>query len=159
MSASVKVRPATKDDAEDLYLWRNDPQSRKMSQNGQLISLDNHLTWFHSALCDPNKVMLIGESSDIPAKKIGTCRFDLNNQNSEATVSINMAPHARGRGLSAPLLDAALQYFLDRYPRSVFATVKKENSPSLRLFAGCGFELISEDSVYVYLQRPLSPIL
>lgn len=56
-------------------------------------------------------------------------------------VSVNLAPTARGRGLSVPLLRAGASWLADVEPgaEEIVALVRTENSPSQRAFASAGY--------------------
>lgn len=56
-------------------------------------------------------------------------------------VSINLAPTARGRGLSVPLLRAGAAWLADveRGAEEVVAVVRTENAPSQRAFSSAGY--------------------
>lgn len=128
---AMTIREATQADAEDVWAWRQDPQTRAMSRSREATPLDAHRAWFAAALADPQRTLLIGE---LEAQKVGMVRFD---RGAVTEVSINVNPDCRGRGLGRALLALALR----REPGEVWAEVKDENGPSRRLFEGAGFEL------------------
>lgn len=130
MSDCVIVRPAREADALDVLAWRNDPVTRAMARNQEAVDEASHLAWFAGALADPRRTCLIGE---LGGEKIGMVRFD---RGDETEVSINLNPAHRGRGLSQPLLAAALAL----EPGEVWAEIRPENAASLRLFERAGFQ-------------------
>lgn len=127
----VSVRRATAADAMDVLAWRNDPHTRAMSRDTGAVDEAAHLAWFAAALADPRRMLLIGEAG---GAKVGMVRFD---HADETEVSINLAPEQRGRGLSRPLLMAALA----EVGGEVWAEVREANATSVRLFEGAGFQL------------------
>ena len=56
---SVNVRPAQDDDARDIFAWRNDEVTRKMSHSMNEIDWASHLNWYLSSLGNPNRCLLI----------------------------------------------------------------------------------------------------
>ena len=93
----LKVRFADNSDVNDLFEWRNDPQTRKMFNNHKLIQIDEHKNWFQKVL---NKKYFINyrffPNSD---EKIGSLRFDKSELN-KYFISINIAPKFRGKKLA-----------------------------------------------------------
>ena len=45
-----RIRPATKDDARQLFEWRNDEATRRMSKNKDIVGWDEHLGWLDRRL-------------------------------------------------------------------------------------------------------------
>lgn len=131
MTTAVSIRRATMDDALDILAWRNDPQTRAVSRATGEVDTASHRAWFQTALADPRRTILIGEAG---GEKVGMVRFD---RDEETEVSINLNPACRGRGLSYPLLMAALA----EASGDVWAEVLEENAISIRLFERAGFEL------------------
>tara|TARA_B110000971_G_C19962188_1_gene478492 strand:- start:440 stop:1297 length:858 start_codon:yes stop_codon:yes gene_type:complete len=131
------VRHACNSDSEEILTWRNDKTSRKMFLNKSIISLDEHNIWFKSS-SDLNKVMYIGESDGF---KVGICRFDFNERELCSTVSINMNPTARGKGLGRVLLQSSIEMYLDQTNYDLIAKIKTDNIASKKIFFYAGFEL------------------
>ena len=98
MSGAVTVRPARPADALDVLAWRNDPLTRAMSRDQEVVAEAAHLAWFTRALADPARTLLIGEAM---GGKVGMVRID---RGAETELSINLNPAFRGQGLSRPLL-------------------------------------------------------
>ena len=135
---SVIIRNADQLDCNDVFDWRNDPMSKKMSHNSKHVSWDEHLAWFSDSLKDPSRALFICEdpSSNI---KIGIVRFDLIDDSS--TVSINLAPDMRGKGFSAICLTSSIDFFRKRFPHIsvINATIKSSNIKSQKSFMRAGF--------------------
>jgi RimJ/RimL family protein N-acetyltransferase len=140
----VVVRRAGEGDALDVLSWRNDPMTRAMARNQEAVDEASHLAWFAAALADPRRTFLIGEAE---GEKIGMVRFD---RDGETEVSINLNPAHRGRGLSYPLLMAALALVSG----DVWAEIRPENAASLRLFERAGFRFKTmHEGLRRYLRR------
>jgi len=73
-----------------------------------------------------------------PEGPIGHVRFDRCGQN-QAMVGICLAPSARGRSLSSPVLHAALAFARRHGILHVTAEVHQDNFSSLALFRRVGF--------------------
>jgi RimJ/RimL family protein N-acetyltransferase len=140
----MRLRPATEADALDVWAWRNDPLTRAMSRNQDVVEKADHLAWFTRALADPNRTLLIGE---VEGEKVGMVRFD---HGDETEVSINVNPAHRSRGYGYSLLSEAVK----RADGDVWAEIKAENAASRRLFERVGFELQGgRDDRLRYLRR------
>ncbi len=138
---NVTTRPATLADSDSLLAWRNDPGTRANSVSPDPVEPEVHAVWFARVLHDPNRVLVIGEESD--GTPIGMVRFDLTAGHAE--VSINLAPAARGKSLSTPLLRAAERWITGR-AEVLVAAIKATNQPSIRAFERAGYRPLAGDS-------------
>lgn len=143
----IALRPATADDAQRLFDWRNDPVTRAMAITTDPVPWDGHVRWLTATLANPARLLLVGEIDGTP---MGTVRFDLGEP---VLVSITLAPDHRGRGLALPLLTGAMDR-LDR-PATLLAQVKPDNPASQRLFERAGFEQIDERDGLLNYRRSL----
>lgn len=150
------VEPA---DSDDIFLWRNDPESIRMSLSEKPVTLEEHKDWFFSSLAGEKTLQFIGEmeKSDNLREKVGVCRFD-RHDDSTWLVSINVNPDHRGLGLSRPLLNGAisnLRALKHNQPIHLKALVRQENTKSLTLFTGCLFTIVDVSDGVVSLSRQL----
>lgn len=146
-ATDITVKPARAEDSRDIWLWRNDPQTRTMSINSNEVGWDSHSRWYLQALSNPDCSLYVGKSG---TDSIGVCRFDVDSINITAQVSINLNPAFRGRNLSSQLLAAAIDEFWRENKINLRAMVKKENTASLKCFINCGFILDHEEDDYRY---------
>ena len=133
----MQITSAIIDDALDVFIWRNDPVSRKMSFNSYEIPFKDHLSWFESSLTSDLRKLFIGQLEGL---KVGICRFDIDKLTREAEVSVNLNPKMRGKGLSKTFLRLSLEEFQQHYKLNIFAKIKKENLASISLFESVGFK-------------------
>jgi L-amino acid N-acyltransferase YncA len=143
----VEIRLATSDDARDIWEWRNDDVTKKMSINTGAISWDVHIKWYEKTLLDDGRYIYIG---CLGGDKIGVCIFNVNVDRNSAEVSINLNPKYRNRGLSHQLLAEAIKIFLHEKNISLVATIKKINKSSERCFLRVGFVFDREDGEFGY---------
>ena len=144
----MKIIKAEKKHVNDLFAWRNDLHTRKMSMSSELISFESHLIWFRSILDDKNQFLYIGLNE---VDKIGFCRFNLNQKEMIAEVSINLNPSMRGKKYSFQLLSLTMEQYFKEQKTDLIANIKKENLASIRLFVKSGFLLqTSENNYFVY---------
>ena len=130
------VRKATKEDSEDLFIWRNDPVTRSVSFSSTKIKKPNHNSWFKESLESKTRVLFIGE---VDNQKVGVCRFDKASDGESASISINLNPSARSKGLSVNFLNAAIKKYIQYNKINIIAGVKKTNDISLKIFKKAGF--------------------
>lgn len=129
-AAGLTTRAATPADSDRLLAWRNDPVTRRWSVNQDPVPQDVHRAWLAKALA--TRHLLIAEEAGTP---VAVVRFDPSVPG-EVEVSITLAPHARGRGLARPVLEAAHDHLTDT---RVLARVHRDNTASRRLFASAGY--------------------
>lgn len=150
---TVRMRTADIDDAAMLLDWRNDPVTREMSLQSDVVPLTQHLRWMASSLASDHRVLLIAEDPTT-AEPVGMCRFDLEGRPPVAAeVSINLAPPHRGRGLGVAVLSGGIRELARTHPevRILTAVIRAGNAASIRLFASAGFASTSAaDDVLTY---------
>lgn len=123
-------------DSKHIWEWRNDPITRQMSRTTDAIPWEKHKEWYARAAKDPKKAILMAYVNGIPACMV---RFDYI-QNDYAEININMNPAMRGKGLGKPILATACRHGFDTLKLSrIYAEIKPENAPSVRIFEGTGF--------------------
>ncbi len=145
----MKIRNINQKDSKDLFEWRNDFGSRKMSFEKKKITLEEHEKWFKESIRSPNKIFYIGEYSGI---KIGVCRFEFNNKKNVSEISININPNERGKGYGRKLLTNAIETYLKNKNCILTAKIKKENTISLELFSSSGFLVTKKDKGIIYME-------
>ncbi|USQ13617.1 GNAT family N-acetyltransferase [Legionella lytica] len=165
MELPIKMRCANEADCSDLLCWRNDPLTRMMSRNQDLIEPTVHEKWYQRVLADSKSLLLIGELS---SQSIGMVRFDGLQATKSWEVSIMLAPAHRNKGLSKHLLHAAIyhlrllkneQLFKENELINLIAEIKPDNAASKKLFENTGFKYISENTdmlKYFYSIAPLN---
>lgn len=134
---SVHLRPATADDAAELFRWRNDPLTRQQSLSSDAIAWDTHVAWLARALADPDRLLLIAEVDGVG---VGSVRCDVTRADGGETgvLSWQIAPERRGRGRASAMLRAAVAQ--GRLAGMVLrAEIKPDNAASQRAAAAAGF--------------------
>ena len=129
-------RPVTEADFELLWRWVNDPVTRDNSFESGPIPWDRHESWCRSKVHDPQCRFLVVASAQLG--EVGCVRFDLNRL--EATISVSLSPHARGRGLGARVIARACErIFSAADAETVHAFIKPDNTASIAAFKKAGF--------------------
>ncbi|HJU66310.1 MAG TPA: GNAT family N-acetyltransferase [Gemmatimonadaceae bacterium] len=140
----IRLRPATADDRERLWHWRNDPATREASLNTAPVPFDAHALWFERQLGTPSVALFIIElgAERVPCGQLRLVHLD----GDDALVSIGVAAECRGRGVAT----AALQQVMASPPRPpwaqrLIAVIKLDNAPSRTAFERAGFRGPSQD--------------
>ncbi|NUS74551.1 MAG: GNAT family N-acetyltransferase [Corynebacteriales bacterium] len=150
MKSELRVRPAEPKDSAAIWKWRNDPATRAASVNTDEVCWADHQGWYDRTLASEERFLLIGE---FEGEAVGVVRFDAT-ESDTWEISINMAPSARGKRLSVPLLNAGHAWLVDTFgPQSVTALIRVENSASLRAFENAGYVLATKDAEYVTMHK------
>ena len=136
-SGTLRLRPATPDDVERVFAWRNDPYIVSRSSSRQTVTRDEHCRWFSRAIADPGTLFYIIESHGFPA---GQARFERRAGGNEAVISVYLLPPHVGKGLGRAAIDAACrEAFLRWKVGRIVAHVREDNSAARRAFAASGF--------------------
>jgi|AntAceMinimDraft_1070359.scaffolds.fasta_scaffold12222_3 RimJ/RimL family protein N-acetyltransferase len=144
------IRTADLSDIQDIFEWRNDSFSRSMFLSSEVVYLNEHIDWYQRSLKNPHKKMFIGSINDL---KVGVVRFDFDEDTEKSEVSINLNPLLRGNGYGFTLLSKSISVYEQSNDTTLTATIKRENSASLRIFSKCDFHKKSEDDFFYYLIR------
>jgi UDP-2,4-diacetamido-2,4,6-trideoxy-beta-L-altropyranose hydrolase len=134
-NAPLVLRPVRVDDSEALWLWRNDPEMRRMAKTTAAIGWPDHVRWFTQFLQSGQGTLFIAEAQ---GQRAAMVRFDRNGD--EALVSINVNPAFRGRGIGGMALAQACERYLADAPLArLVAEVRAENQASIKIFTAAGF--------------------
>lgn len=154
LAATLRLRPVTEADAELLWGWANDSATRAASFTSDPIPWETHRTWLRSQLRDRRARLYLGLDGDrLP---IGIVRFGPDD--GDATISVTVAPGARGRGYGTTLISLGCEALLAERPATpVHAYIKPDNVASLRAFSDAGFA--RRDDVVVRGQQAIHMVL
>jgi spore coat polysaccharide biosynthesis predicted glycosyltransferase SpsG len=141
---ALRVREASAADAEVLWAWANDPDTRSASFSPAAIAWADHVAWLERRLSDPRCRIYL---ADDEAGPVGQVRFDDDGHGS-AEVDVSVAPARRGERLASALIAAATERFVGEMPSAVpVAVVKQSNRRSLRSFVLAGYEEVGTTTV------------
>ena len=157
---AVLVRRANDGDAQVLWEWANDPETRAQSFSQEPIPWDDHVRWLDERLLDPATTFYIATTPTGDA--IGQIRLD-RRASGDAEISLTVGPRWRGRGYASAVLREACRVYREETRIPIVAYIKPDNEPSLRSFAGAGFErmgtatALGELVVEMILREPNEP--
>ena len=143
------MRLANKSDSKDIFEWRNDELTRRMSHTSFIVEGEKHDKWYATSLASESCVLLICKGKY--GKKIAVVRFEIAEY--DALISINLNPSQRGKGLAKISLIKSIDYFLEHFSKikRLVAEIKEENIVSQKTFIEVGFEKYSlNDNVGLY---------
>jgi len=138
--SGINIRVARKEDAIQLFEWRNHPMIRGISRESDVICWDDHQRWFASVLDSLDSALLIGQRDGLP---VGVVHFDI--QGEEAEVSIYLVPESKQAGQGSALLQSAESWFAANYHGvcKLRADVLGGNVRSQRLFLSANYQVES----------------
>ena len=146
----LKVVNADQSHSRDIWEWRNNPITRSVSGKTDKVEWNEHESWFRKSLNNNKNFLYIGinknSQKDIP---IGIIRFNLMEfSHKHYEVSINIAPNARKKGFGLCLLKDGTKKFIKDIDKSIriYAVVKVDNLPSIKLFTSAGYSLCDTDN-------------
>ena len=143
---ALGIREVKPDDARDLLNWRTDDRNWQHNfETGQKPGFDAHLSWFTAKLADPDCVFRIVTRQADP---VGVVRFDINDDNGSAYLSIYLVPEWHGRKMGLPVFLAAERELRECRPsvKKIISRIHSANTASERLHRDAGFEVsISQD--------------
>ena len=134
----VVLRNAEPSDCDQIFQWRNHPSVRAYSLNPDSLDYESHTQWFHEALRDERRVLLMAMEGNEDA---GVLRYDIDAGSATAAVSIYVRPDRQGQGIGSRMMEAGEYWLREHKPfiRKSIATVSKQNRVSLGLFRSAGY--------------------
>jgi len=148
-----KMRVMTEDDLSMVLKWRNDATVRLNMLSTSPITMESHVSWFHTNSADLDQKLLIFEIEKQPLGFVGVYKTGEANTSSWGFYKAPGAP----KGIGNELCNAALSYiFCDFQKDKIVATVLKNNFVSLGLHKKLGFEkCVIGDSQVCLIDRVL----
>ncbi len=128
----LKCSLATPADMMRVFEWANDPGTRSNSFSSELISLEDHISWFTNKITDPNTLFLICSGAD---GFVGQVRFDKKGDN-RYVISFSVAPDMRGKGYGVKMVQAGISQFTKTVGpgQVIVGYVKETNQASMKIF-------------------------
>jgi RimJ/RimL family protein N-acetyltransferase len=133
----IRLRNISLTDKKDLLAWRNDPFTRKMSFNSEIVAASEHEAWFNKIICDKERIFYIGENKD--GEKVGVVSF-YRIVDETYEINVNIAPAYRGRGLGTALISEGVAFIMkQKEAKKIKARIKSWNTSSIMAFTKSGF--------------------
>lgn len=147
------LRKATEADAEILFWWRNEPETRANSFHMEPLPYEEHVSWLKAALNNPTQEIYIFCDGDMP---IGQVRLSTEGDVATIRYSIDIAYRAQGYG-QAMLRCVENLCAERRTPPSLRSYVKQNNIASQVIFESLGYtrENAADFDCFLYVKRQL----
>lgn len=144
MLKEFNIRLAGKDDIKKVFELSNDSLVRQNSVHTKPIAWDDHVKWFLNRIENKNNPFYIIEDKN--KNFIGQVRLDVQN---EPVISVSIAKDFRGKNLASCIIKACS---VKSGFKTVFAYIKKTNTPSVKSFEKAGYTYLTEDGEYYKYQ-------
>ena len=142
---AITLRSAGTGDCRKLWEWANEATVRQASFNSSPIAWEQHCEWFAKQLDDERSRVLIFE--DGRSTPVGSVRFHATSD-SDAEMSVTIAPEFRGQGMAPCLIDQAAQFTFEQDTNErIHAFIRTENRVSAKSFENAGFFLVGSTQI------------
>ncbi len=148
----IEMRLALRQDRHNIFVWRNDAQTRLMPHNTEKIEWKTHCDWFDRVILDQNFLLLIASEGQGKDKDLGVVCFNYRGDH-RANISLYLNPEKRGAGKAVVML-LSTESFLDSRIMRIVAQVKIGNIASVKTFQRAHYQNITsnDDQGYVFLK-------
>ena len=141
----VTIRNANMSDADIIYEWQSDPNTRKYFHDPNVPQYDKHIEWLEKTLAEPSSFFYIIEN-DNQAAGVVRLGYQDNTQNNYYLISIYIAPDYSQRGLGSIALGYIDRLFDDC---ELHAEILEENIASKKLFMKSCYIRSNEQGLYI----------
>ena len=138
----LNLRQIDEKDVDLLFNWSNDPVVRNQSFNSNVISYEEHVSWFNKKIASKNSMMYI---FDVDKKSVGLVRFD--QLEYETVIGVLVDANFRGFGLASQMLSKSVDEYIQMRRVNISAYIKNENQASIKSFKKAGFTFLKEEEV------------
>jgi len=133
---AIALRPATMEDAEMVFCWRNDPFIVARGTSQKPVTWDEHVRWLHETVTGGERKMWIVLVNGEPA---GQVRFDRVNQGICA-ISAYLLQKFTGRGWGVEAIRQGCDRLFNEWPcEEIVACVREDNASARVGFRKAGF--------------------
>jgi len=139
----INLRKVIKDDAQLLFKWINEPDSRANAVNPKLILWNEHVAWLERKLSDESVFMYILNDS---SEDMGVIRFDSSPEG--FIISYSIDKDYRGRGLGSTILKMGMEKINEMIENPILiGYVKKGNIASEKIFNRFNFSIERKEMI------------
>jgi UDP-2,4-diacetamido-2,4,6-trideoxy-beta-L-altropyranose hydrolase len=132
----IFLRPATMEDAETVFLWRNSPFIVARGSLQKMVAWEEHLQWFCETVVGSKRKLLIVL---VDGQPVGQLRFDRVDDDTMA-ISVYLIETHTGRGLGVDAIRIGCDMlFTDLSVARIFACVREDNVAAQSGFRKAGF--------------------
>lgn len=145
---NLHLRLANLNDAEIIFNWANESTVREQSFNSQLISWNDHISWYNNKLESEESDIYILHDSDIE-RPLGQIRLDYSSEEQAWYIGYSIDKLYRGLGLGIEIL----KLIKKEVPlRTLHAQIKKGNTASIKTFEKADYKksFNMDDDILIY---------
>ncbi|MEY4504662.1 MAG: hypothetical protein RL154_958 [Pseudomonadota bacterium] len=128
----------TKEEALQIFAWRNDIRVRMWSLNRQKVELKNHLNFISLRKIDEKSFYWLAYKNKEPFGVVNLSKIDW--QNLVCNVGIYIRPDFFGKGLGSALVSALAQFAFKANFKKLIAEIASKNIASIKAHTKSGFE-------------------
>jgi len=150
------LRDINRQDVSFIVKWRSNPQVYRFFVSPHVISVDEHLQWYHSQyIFDKNRFdWMACMVEGTPVGIFGVKRGQENDR--EAEVSYLLAPEQYGKGYATEAVEELLRFCRDDWKcQFVNAEIHRKNHNSIKLVEKLGFKYESTNGTFNWYKRIL----
>ena len=138
-STPTRITPMEAEDLELVLAWRSNPEIyRHFRRQDGPLDWESHLSWYESRDADRHDFIIQYEG-----RRVGVVSITATED-----ISIYLGDFsAHGEGVATAALDWICLRFESRSP--LIAEIHEDNTPSKRLFNGCGFQQRGRDGEWI----------
>ncbi len=133
----ITLRPATMNDADMVFRWRNDPFIIAHGSSHREVEWEEHRKWFAETISGQNRLMFIVLENGTP---IGQIRFERENQQN-CVISVYLLQEFTGRGFGIQAIRMGCAALFEAWDVDrVVACVRLDNPAGRAAFLKAGFD-------------------
>ena len=134
--SAITLRPATIEDGDTVFGWRNDPFILAHGSSHRAVGREEHQTWFAETISGRDRRMFIIQAQD---NAIGQIRFERENQH-DGVVSVYLLREFTGRGCGLEAIRRGCAAIFQAWDvKRVIACVRFDNPAGRSVFLKAGF--------------------
>jgi UDP-2,4-diacetamido-2,4,6-trideoxy-beta-L-altropyranose hydrolase len=135
----LRLRIAEAGDVKEIYDIRNDEAVLRFFLDSEPVNFESHKVWYEAVLLNPKRELfvIVDDKDGI----LGVVRFDLNDTQEEAEVSVFVGKSSWGKGVATFALSEGEKALIKDHPKckAINAKVLSGNDASLKLFHKCAY--------------------
>jgi RimJ/RimL family protein N-acetyltransferase/SAM-dependent methyltransferase len=130
------LRPATLEDTQRIFEWRNDPWIVSLSTSRRTVTFEEHQQWMRKILGSQEHLLFV----IVPEGGLGAGTARVEQHNHQAVITIYLLRQFTGQGLGVRAIREACAKAFAHWPvESIHAYIRGDNQPSLSAFSKAGF--------------------
>jgi RimJ/RimL family protein N-acetyltransferase len=146
-TSRISLRLLARDDLPMTLAWRNRDDVRRWFLHSDILTIEQHQSWFETHQAGDDALMFIVEESETQSPVGQVSIYNIDREIGEAEVGrFIAAPNASGKGFIREAIVALLEFAFGELELSrVFLEVYADNERAIRLYESVGFVRINAD--------------